>query len=44
MLKKKEKLDNGTSNSSILFFGTTGSALGVGVAKNRWEGKNREED
>jgi hypothetical protein len=27
MLKKNEKLDNGISNSPILFFGTAGSAL-----------------
>lgn len=33
ILKKKEKFDNGISNSSIPFFGTTGSALQRGSEK-----------
>jgi hypothetical protein len=33
VLKKNEKLDNGISNSSIPFFGTTGSALQRGSEK-----------
>jgi hypothetical protein len=33
ILKKNEKLDNGISNSSIPFFGTTSSALQIGSEK-----------